>query len=280
MRRATRYNGDMSRLLKQGIIGGLYLAVFGALLWFGYRAVVPAPTCTDGVQNGSEDGLDCGVSACGVLCAAPVLPLTVAPAQILSAGSGSDVLVRIDNSNPLYGASRIEYTLTVSDASGAIIATRRGTTYANPAQPRYLLFSFPSPLGVGVSAKLAIDEGSVQWSALTIDAKGDIQFGVRNELFSPASASIQYQAAVLNRSKFTFDSVDVIVLVYDQRGTIVGANSTVQRTLASGESRAFSMQWPFAVAGATRVEAIISTNVFANDNFIRQYGAPDAAPGF
>ena len=129
----------MNRRLKQALIGGVYLAFFGAILWFGYRMIVPAPSCTDGIQNGSEQGVDCGVAACNVLCAAPILSLSVASVDILNAGTGFDVLVRIENPNPLYGASRIDYTLTVTDASGATLATRRGATYANPAQPRYLL---------------------------------------------------------------------------------------------------------------------------------------------
>ena len=270
----------MNRRLKQALIGGVYLAFFGAILWFGYRMIVPAPSCTDGIQNGSEQGVDCGVAACNVLCAAPILSLSVASVDILNAGTGFDVLVRIENPNPLYGASRIDYTLTVTDASGATLATRRGATYANPAQPRYLLFPLIGVSARPAKAELTIDDATVQWGALTVDAKGDIQFGVRDDLFAPASNSARYQASVLNKSTFTFDTVDVVVLVYNQNGAIVGANSTVQRTLVAGESRAFSMDWPFAIMGASRAQAIVTTNVFANDNFIRQYGSPEPSQGF
>jgi|GEM_PF-2336139 len=270
----------MNRLLKQVLIAGVYLAFFGALLWFGYRLIVPEPTCTDGIQNGAEDGVDCGVASCNVLCATPILSLSVASVDILNAGTGFDVLVRIENPNPFYGASRIEYTLTVTDASGATLVTRRGATYGNPAQPHYLLFPLAGIATRPAKAEFTIDDASVQWGALTVQAKGDIQFGVRSEIFTPASTSLQYQASVLNKSKFNFDTVDVMVLVYNDKGVVVSANSTLQRTLVAGESRAFSMEWPFVVPGAVRAEALVTTNVFANDNFIREYGSPDAIQGF
>ncbi len=270
----------MSRLVKQLIIGGFYLALLLGVLWVGYRWLVPAPSCTDGIENGSEDGVDCGAVACGLLCAPEVLPLQVGPTMILKAGSGYDALVHLENPNALYGASRVEYVLTVTDAAGAIVAIRRGATYVNPAQPRYMLFPLTGISAVPTKAELQITPATVQWSALTVDAKGDIQFGVRSERFTPAAETLRFEAAVLNKSKFTFDTVDVTVLIFDERGIIISANTTVQRTLASGEERAFSMEWPFAVPGAFRAETIVTTNVFANDNFIRVYGSPESLQGF
>jgi hypothetical protein len=276
----TRYNDDMSRLVKQLIIGGIYVLILFGILWVGYRWFVPAPTCTDGIQNGAEDGLDCGAAACGVLCPAAVLPLEVGPARILKAGTGYDVLVYLENPNPLYGASRVEYVLTVTDAAGAPVALRRGVTYVNPTQPRYMLFPLTGISMIPANAELQITPATVQWSALTVDAKGDIQFGVHGERFVPSSSSLYFEAAVLNRSQFTFDTVDVTVLIFDERGEVVSANTTVQRTLAAGEERAFRMEWPFAVPGASRAEIMVTTNVFANDNFIRVYGSPESLQGF
>jgi hypothetical protein len=94
------------------------------------------------------------------------------------------------------------------------------------------------------------------------------------------SDEVRYSASVLNKSKFAFDTVDVIVLLFDNKNTIVSANSTVQRTLLPGEERAFVMTWPFAVADAVRAHVIVTTNIFANDNFIRAYGSQTPTQGF
>jgi len=265
----------MSRLVKQLIIGGFYLAIIFGVVWLFYRAAVPAPSCTDGVQNGGEEGVDCGATSCGLLCPVAVLPLEVKETQLLKAGNGFDVLAHIENPNPLYGASRVDYTMTVTDAAGSVLVTRRGNTYVNPAQPRYMVFPLLGVTGTPKNAELQIDVAQVEWSALTVDAKGDIQFGVRNEVLSPASESLRFEAAVLNRSKFDFDTVDVTVLLKDGSGTVVGAGSTVQHTLLSGEERGFVMDWPFTVPTATDQDVVVTTNVFANDNFIRAYGSQE-----
>lgn len=265
----------MNRLVKQAIIGGFYLAIIFGVVWFFYRAAVPAPSCTDGIQNGGEEGVDCGATSCGLLCPVAVQPLKVEESRILKAGNGYDVLTLIENPNPLYGASRVDYSLTVTDASGAVMVTRRGNTYVNPLQPRYMVFPLVGVSGTPTDAVLQIDEAQVEWSALTTDAKGDIQFGVRDGVRTPASDSMRFEAAVLNRSRFDFDTVDVVVLLLDSSGNVLGANSTVQRTLVAGEERAFVMEWPFAIPGVDDEDVVVTTNVFANDNFIRAYGSQE-----
>lgn len=274
------YTGDMNRLAKQLIIGGIYLAIMVSLSWLVYRAFVPAPTCTDGIQNGKEDGVDCGALACGMLCPVAVKPLENIEPIIIKTGSAAyDVLAHLENPNATYGASRVDFVLTVTDAQGAEIASRRGNTYVNPAQPRYLLFPLQGLTAVPAKAALVFAPTNVTWAALSIDAAGDVQFAVRGDKFTISSESAQFEATVVNTSRFNFDAVDAIVLAYDNNGKIVGANATVQRTVVSGEQRAFLVQWPFPVPGAVRAQAIVTTNVFANDNFIRTYGAPGNIPG-
>lgn len=270
----------MNRLAKQLIIGGIYLAIVLGISWFVYRAFVPAPTCTDGIQNGKEDGVDCGALACGMLCPVAVKPLeNIEPIIIEIGPSGYDILAHLENPNATYGASRVNYVLTVIDSDGKEIASRRGNTYVNPAQPRYLVFPLQGLTAVPAKATLAFAPTDVVWAALSIDAAGDVQFAVRGDRFTTSSESARFEAMVGNLSKFNFDTVDITVLAYDSNGKIVGANATVQRTVVSGEQRAFLVQWPFPVPGAVRAQAIVTTNVFANDNFIRTYGAPGSIPG-
>lgn len=273
------YNNRMNRLVKQLIIGGIYLAIVLGLAWFMYRAFVPAPTCSDGLQNGSEEGVDCGVG-CGLLCPVPVKALVNEEPVIFKTGPADyDILAHLENPNATYGASRVDYVLTVSDAQGNEIVQRRGNTYVNPAQPRYLLFPFQGLTAVPAKATLVIVQENITWAALSIDAAGDVQFSVRSDRLTASSQSAQFEATVTNLSGFNFETVDITVLVYDDSNTIVGANTTVQRTVVAGEQRAFQVVWPFPVTGATRAQAIVTTNVFANDNFIRTHGVPGSIPG-
>jgi len=263
----------MTRLAKQLLFGGMYLAIVLAIGWWGYRLFVPAPTCSDGIQNGGEDGVDCGAKACGRLCAPAVRPLSEPVVRLLANSDGSwDALATLENPNAAYGTARVDYVLTVTDASGAELAVRRGRTYANPAQPRSLVFPLGRPASEPASAVLQLDQGGIEWAALEIDAAGSVEFAVRADVLTPATASVRYEANVINRSRFDFTEVDVTVLLYDAAGKTVGAGSTVVRTLLAGEERGFVVDWPFAVPGAVRAQAFIGTNIFSNENYIREHG--------
>jgi hypothetical protein len=259
----------------------LFLAIVGVPAWFVYRVLVPAATCSDHIKNGIEEGVDCGVAACGVACAPTISPLTqVAPVIIPTGGTDYDILVHLDNPNQTYGASRVDYLLTVTDTHGLSLGTRNGTTYVNPMQPRYLLFPLMNLTGVPASAQLQFTAADVQWNTLAVQAAGNVQFTVQSDQLTAASHSAQYSAVVVNRSTFTFDSVDVAVLVYNGAGKIVGANTTVLHTLAPSEQRAFTVTWPFGISGAVRAQSVVTTNVFTNANFIKTFGVPEQYQGY
>jgi hypothetical protein len=265
----------MTRLLKQLIFGGIYLAIIAAVLYGGYRLFVPAANCSDGIQNGREEGVDCGALACGKLCAAPVKALEAKPVELIENSDGSwDALVHLENPNGAYGASRVDYMLTVSDASGTVLATRRGNTYVNPVQPRYLVFPFGKLATAPAKAELQFDPAAVEWAALSVDAAGSVEFAVRGDTLAPTDGTLRYEATVTNHSRFDFNEVDATVLLYDASGKVVGAGSTVVRTLLANETRGFIVDWPFAVPGAVRNQAFVGTNIFSNANYIREYGSP------
>jgi hypothetical protein len=264
----------MTRLLKQLLFGGIYLVLFIGIVWGAYRLVVPAPTCSDGIQNGQEEGLDCGALACGKLCPVPVVPLENKQVLLIQNSDRSwDAIAHLENPNGAYGARRVEYTLIVGDASGVQLAARRGTTYVNPAQPRYLVFPLGQLPTQPSSAALQFDPARVEWAALSVDAAGSVEFGIRGDTLE-ANGVLRYEASVTNQSRFDFNEVDVTVLLSDASGKLIGAGSTILRTVRAHETRAFTIDWPFAVPGVAHTEPIVGTNLFANENYLKEYGTP------
>jgi hypothetical protein len=271
----------MNRFAKRVVIGGIVLIIIGVPAWFLYRAAVPAPTCTDGIQNGAEEGVDCGVAACGVSCPPVVLPLGQQPVRIFRTGATSaDILAQLDNPNTIYGVSRVDYTLVVDDASGQQLIARRGFTYVDPMQPRYILFPLTGLTGIPASAQLQFAPTDVQWGTFSVDAATNVQFIVRNETLTPKTDGARYTATVMNRSTFDFDTVDIVILLHNPHGDIVGANTTVAHTLKAGEERAFTADWPFAVPEAVSAESVVTTNLFENGNFIKTYGTQERFQGY
>lgn len=275
------YNLDMSRFAKQMVFGIVFLIIVGVPAWFVYRTLVPTATCTDGIKNGIEEGVDCGIAVCGVACPPAIETLNVVSPIIIPTGpTNYDVLAHIENPNQVYGASRVDYTLTVIDAAGKQLVMRQGNTYVNPMQPRYLLFPLLGLSGIPASAQLQFAPTDVEWSTLAVQAAGNVEFTVQNDALTTTPDGARYEGVVINRSTFTFDAVDVTVLVYDAVGTIVGANTTLLRTFAPDERRGFVLTWPFAIPGAVRAQSMVTTNVFTNANFIKAYGSQEKFQGY
>jgi hypothetical protein len=271
----------MGRLAKQLIIGAIYLAVFGLVLYGAYDFLVPDPSCSDGRQNQGEEGVDCG-PVCGVLCGAELRPITVSEPETFAAGEGIDVLVELENDNVTYGAARIDYRLVLTDASGEELVTRRGFTYANPLETRFLVVSFPGVATDDVAdTAFSYEPDRIQWFVGQLPETQAIDFAVFDEDLSLENGFAEFAAVARNDSTFDFEEVDVSVVLLDASGRRVGIGATVLRTFPANGIRAFTIQWPFELSGEPiRAQAEISTNVFDNDNFIRTYGGQERFQGF
>jgi hypothetical protein len=84
-------------------------ALFVVILFFTYinrDSIFPAPTCTDSVQNGNEQGVDCG-GGCALLCVDQYQPLAVTVSRFYERANGDNqVLILIENKNQ-YSAPKI-----------------------------------------------------------------------------------------------------------------------------------------------------------------------------
>lgn len=267
---------SVSRFQKQAIVGLIYIIVIGAISFGAYDLATPDATCTDGVQNQKEEGVDCG-TVCGVLCdPTPVAP-QIKSTQLLVIGQGDyDVVSEIVNPNNIYGSSKIGYTLSLADQDGKLIASETGVFYIAPAQTKFLVRSSIKGEPGAVSASLAITEAV--WEKITPDGLL-VNFPLRRESYTeprtPGTAS-QFEGVVFNDSDFDFNTVDVVVVVLDADDKILGVNTTELRTVASRTERYFKVVWPTLLSGTpakTRVQA--GADLFSNENFIRRYGTQE-----
>ena len=72
------------RRQKQLLIGLIFVLILGGI---GYglfdKLFLIEATCFDQVQNGKEEGVDCGTLACGKVCEEPVRPLEVLMEKVI-----------------------------------------------------------------------------------------------------------------------------------------------------------------------------------------------------
>ena len=267
---------------KQLIIGLVFALVIGGI---GYGIAdyffIIEPTCFDKVRNDLEEGVDCGLIACGMACEPAILPLNVMSQKLIEVRPGDyDFVAQINNPNSLFGSSRVGYQLNF----GALQKT--GTFYISPGQTRFVIVpgiraanpvegSAQGRVPVGV-ADVSINITEVEWQrvetfeyiSFPVQRKGYVVVD-QNGIFS------ELEAVVLNGSDFDFDKVEVGVILFSAEGEIVAVNKTDIRTFLSRTERYFKVGWPVELPEVNRQDVEVLTNVFENANFIRRHGAQE-----
>lgn len=254
------------RTQKQLIIGLIYLLILGGIGYGAYLGLVPNVSCTDGIMNGKEEGVDCGTLACGKTCEPTIMPISIISSKFFKVGPGDyDFVAQIYNPNVSYGASRIEYSLDSINY--------RGATYILPGQTKWLVITALKSSQDVSDIKLIIN--NAQWEKL--DTLGNaVNFVLRRKDYRPTQAGTELEAVLYNDSNFDFDKIDVAVILFDNTGSVVGVSKTDLRTFVSKTERGFKVSWPFALSGsAERQDVEASTNLFENSNFIKSYGSQE-----
>lgn len=264
------------RLKKQLIIATVILLVAGAAVWgiVDYAFIVEA-TCTDGIQNGREEGVDCGLIACGVECEPALSPIQVVFEKLLEVRPGDyDFVAQVSNPNSNYGSSRVNYQLTLHRPDGST-GVRGGSFYILPGQIRHLIVQGISETPGATRAELEVV--SVEWERLNFF--DPISFPVQRRSYVVVNEPNRYsefEAIIFNATDYDFDRVEVGVILFDGAGNIVGVGRTDIRTFLSRTERHAPLTWPAPFTGeVARQDVEVLTNVFENLNFIRTHGTQD-----
>src|SRR3989338_1612080 len=260
------------RTQKQLVIGAIFILIIGAVVYgFVDYFLITEPTCFDGVQNGLEEGVDCGLLACGVACEPAIVPLSIVTQKLIEVRPGDyDFEAQINNPNSSFGTSRAKYTLSFSGAT----PDRSGTFYILPGQTRFIIVSGIRSDGALTSASVDITE--VGWEK--VEAFENINFPIQRKSYAVVDKNgvfSEFEAVVLNSSDFDFDKVEVGIILSDGDNNIVAANRTDIRTFLSRTERYFKVSWPVALSETARQDIEILTNVFENSNFIKRYGTQE-----
>lgn len=261
-----------SRTQKQLIIGSIFILIIGAVGYgfVDYFFVVEA-TCFDKVQNGKEDGVDCGLFACGIACEPAIMPLSVLSQRLIEVRPGDyDFVAQINNPNSSFGASRARYTL---DFSGAT-PDKFGTFYILPGQTRFIVVSGIRSSGALTGASVGVTE--VEWEKIGVFE--NISFLTQRKNYTVIDKDgvfSEFEAAIFNNSDFDFDKVEVGVILFNDKDEIVAVNRTDVRTFLSKTERHFKVSWPAILPAVARQDVEVLTNIFENANFIRRYGTQE-----
>ena len=252
------------RFQKQLIIGLVFVLILSGIGYGIYSNLGMKVSCTDGIKNGKEEGVDCGSLACGKACEPAIMPINIISSQFFKVGQGDyDFVAQLSNPNVSYGASRLEYSL----------GSTSGSFYILPGQTKWLVLTALKITEEVGGINLVIN--NAQWEKLDMPNNA-VNFVLRRKDYRPTQKGTELDAILYNDSNYDFDKIDVVVILFNDAGSIVGVSKTDIRTFISKSERGFNVAWPFALPGnVARQDVEASTNLFENFNFIKSYGTEE-----
>jgi hypothetical protein len=237
------------RFIILSIIGGAALVLLVLVYFF---TLHKAPSCSDGIQNQTETGIDCG-GACAYLCTADVQSPTVLFTKAIPNGTGrTDVIASVENVNATAGAKQVPYTLDLYGANQVLVKEVTGTLDLPPSSsvPVFIPGITSGNQSV-VRAFLTIAGSAPKWYVVTNDSR--IVPVVSNTKLGGSPSSPRIDAMLTNSSVSILSDVRAVAMVRDESGEVIAASQTIVPAIPpQGQSTAtFTWNSPFSKTPAS-----------------------------
>lgn len=210
------------RLLKQLIYGFIFLIILALIIWWIVGLFyTPNPTCFDNSKNQGEEGVDCG-GPCLSCAIKSLTPITVQNKYIIPVGNEVGIVVELVNKNIEWAAKSFDYTLTLKDQFGASIQAISGSSFIYAGELKNIVIPLISVNSTTV-ASVDMSIQSPQWVISDSFSKPNIEIQDTGTIYDQG---IVVQAKINNKDTQSFVNAQVLALVFNRAGTLVGASKT------------------------------------------------------
>lgn len=238
-----------------GILSTLALAVLLPVVGVATYLLWERPTCTDGIRNGAERGIDCG-GACRTVCTQEANPVMLSWVRAFPVSPGwYNVVALVENSNASARADGLRYRVRIYDEDGVTVAEREGVTDLDP-QSVLPIVELGLSTGERRAARAGFEwiGGDPEWVAAEAEPRVVV---IADEQIDKQDAEPRVLATVQNVGVLPIDRVAVVALAFGEDGNAVAASRTWVDRLAPGESRRVTFTWPAPWPGvATSLQVI------------------------
>jgi hypothetical protein len=221
----------------------IFLAVSGLI---GFKVFYKAPSCFDGIQNGDEQGIDCGGS-CQRLCASAFLPPVVSWSRLENVAPGLyNVATYIINPNAKAGSAPVPYRVILYDKDGVEITEYTGTI-GLPPQRNTLAFRGAVSTGKRIPARVLFEFAQApDWKVQTDPLKA-ISIGKKD--YSEDSTGASLIVELDNKAVDQIGPTDVYAVLYDKDGNAIGFSKTVIDGITGYAAATAPFTWPTSFDG-------------------------------
>jgi len=235
----------------------LYTAVagilaLGAIVYIYETFFTTLPTCFDRIQNGTEQGVDCGGS-CALVCSNQARPPVVLWSRVFQTSPTTyTAAAYIENDNPGAGAKGAKYSFQLFDADNQLIIERDGVVDLPPVQTIPII-DVNIPVANRTPARVLFGFSNIPtWNKI---AQGTIP-ALRISGQSLASDSSKLQATLTNDSITDARSVTVGAVLFDESGTALAASRSVV-SVSRKSSTQVVFTFPGGVPNVVRAEITV-----------------------
>ena len=206
-----------------------------------YKILYHPPTCTDGIQNGTEQGIDCG-GGCVRLCVNNFSVPRVAWTRLEQVAPGLyNVAAYIANPNVSVGAKRAPYRVVLYDAQGIQITEYKGTV-AIPAHRNTLAFKGSVSVSKRVPVKALFE--FTQTPEWTVEKDVLSAVSISNKDFHDEGDQASLSVIVKNDNVSEIGITDVYAILYDKDGNTLGFSKTVLDRIPAYSTVVAPFTWP------------------------------------
>ena len=244
-----------SRRQSQYILG-ILIILLCILAIFLYPIFTKAPSCTDGVKNGTELGIDCG-GPCNKLCSSQASDTDVLWSRAFPVtGSVYNLAAMIENQNKGAGVQNVTYEFRIYDTHNKLIGRRDGTTFIPPNQD---LLIFEPRFDAG---KSEIHSTSFEFTSPLLWVKKSptlqtLPVRIDTIIFANNNDSPTLSASIHNESVHVLPGFDIVAILYDKNQNVINVSKTYKESLASNDSSLVLFTWPNALSGVPVTEDIL-----------------------
>jgi hypothetical protein len=232
------------KALYSSILIVVFLIVFGGL---GFKLFYKAPSCFDGIQNGDEQGIDCGGS-CQRLCASAFLPPIVSWSRLENLAPGLyNVATYISNPNSNAGSGPVPYHVILYDKDGVEITEYNGSI-ALPPKRNTLAFHGAVSTDKRVPTRVLFEfTQAPDWRAAA-DPLTALTIGKKDYNEDQSGASLI--VGLNNTSVDSIGPTDVYAVLYDKDGNALGFSKTIVDGISGYGSAVAPFTWPTSFSGS------------------------------
>ena len=198
------------------------------------------PSCDDGIQNGAEEGIDCGGS-CTAFCTEPPKQLRDLWRRAFPIADGVYAAVAyIENQNETLYVPEAQFEIELYDIASTLIGRISQVT---PIMPNGI-----TPIFI---PHIVVDQQEVASASFRFIRRPTFKeqpypygFEIKNIQKKIEEGTAPYvRATAVNTGEKAVRETDFVIILYDEEGTAIAASRTFEKDIRPKEERVLQFSW-------------------------------------